>query len=784
MSVMETASPVPQAPAAESRPIDRLDLLDWLLPNCEPDRAAILYPKGNKGLSPGWLTRRADVARAVEAYRAGTLATETFTSATKKGAPYKITRGQRLGLVPHRNGRVLIFCVDLDDHAGDGGNVHLLTAITRFFGAEPVVFTSKSGSGLHCFFRLADPMDAKAFVMWARAWGFNRQGEPEVFPKTTKNTQAWLPNDPNGDGGDAYVSGTFDQCTVTNLAPPPTVKCSTSTLAFLRGFVRQPGRNDALNKAAFELGRRRVPRDQAWQLCRMGAQLCGLLAEEPDQTETTFESGYSSGQQRPALDSGAILPGVPPDHEPVIRFRKLDGIGNGERFVDNFGGLVRYCYELDTWLIWTGKLWSMDAKAAVEAMSKRTARLILREMELAMEQAEAEGQTPEEIEAIEKAYKAHYRSAARAGGVSDTLKMAQSEPGVKVMVRQLDADPMLLNVANGTIDLRDGSLRPHRRGDGVTKIAPVTFDPDASCGRWMEFLDRIFDGDEELIAFIQRAVGYSLTGVVTEQCLFFLHGTGQNGKSVFVQTLLHVLGDYGQKAPTEMIMKQERSSAGAATPDMARLRGARLVVAAELEENQRLGEARVKDLTGSDRIVARHLYREPIEFDPTHKLWIYGNHKPAIRGTDDGIWRRIRLVPFTVRIPDEEKDPDLIYKLQAERDGILAWAVRGCVEWRESGLRLPYVVAQATSAYRNESDRLGDFLDECCVVEPLARAGKSELYAAYEAWCRQSGEHAMSKKRLGIQLAERGFGEERDKRRRSWVGLGLIDQGGLLDATG
>jgi len=469
--------------------------------------------------------------------------------------------------------------------------------------------------------------------------------------------------------------------------------------------------------------------------------------------------------------------------EATPKFRKLDGIGNGERFTDHHGPDVRYCYELDKWLVWSGRRWSLDAQARIEAMAKETARHILKEMELALEDARDAGQPDEEIADLEKAYKNQYRAAARVTGVRDTLKMAQSEHGVKVSVDQLDANPMLMNVRNGTIDLATGQLLGHRRNHGITKMAPATFDPGANCTRWQAFLDRIFDGDEELIAYIQRAVGYSLTGAVGEQCLFFLYGTGQNGKSVFIQTLLSVLGDYAQKAPTEMIMKQERSSSGGATPDMARLRGVRLAVTAELDENQRMGEARVKDLTGSDRIVARHLYREPIEFDPTHKLWIYGNHKPAIRGTDDGIWRRIRLVPFTVTIPNDEKDPHLTEKLTRERDGILAWAVRGCLEWQRDGLGLPGAVASATEAYRSESDRLAAFLDECCVVEMWARVGKSELYAAYHTWSQNSGEYPVSKRRLGQQLIERGFDEERTKRQRNWIGLGLLN-GGASDASG
>ncbi len=754
----------------QAESVDRIALLDWLQPNCEPDRVALLYPKSKGNLSPGWVMDQADADRALTAYRDGSLSDETFQSTTKGGKPYRIREPVRLGLVPHRNGRVLVFCVDLDDHADDGGTVHLSAAINRLLGAQPLIFTSKGGKGLHCFFRLAEPVDAAAFVAWTRAWGFNRQGEPEVFPKTTKNTQAWLPNEPNAQGGDAYVSGSFESCIVPSLPDAPSTKLTTTTLNFLRGFVGEPGRNDALNKAAFELATKHVDRAESTRLCLQGARLCGLEAEEPDQTRTTINSGFDAGSRSaPAVDP--TLNGHAGDPKP--KFRKLDGIGNGERFIDHHGRDVRYSYELDKWLVWTGRRWSLDAQARVEAMAKQTARLILKEMELSLQDARDSGQSDDELAAIEKAYKNQHRAAARVSGVRDTLKMAQSEDGVKVAIDQIDANPMLMNVRNGTIDLATGRLLGHRRRDGITKLAPASFDAGANSTLWQAFLDRIFDGDEELIAYIQRAVGYSLTGDVGEQCLFFLYGTGQNGKSVFIQTLLSVLGEYAQKAPTEMIMKQERSSGGGATPDMARLRGVRLAVTAELDENQRMGEARVKDLTGADRIVARHLYREPIEFDPTHKLWIYGNHKPAIRGTDDGIWRRIRLVPFTVTIPDDEKDPQLTEKLKRERDGILAWAVRGCLEWQRDGLGLPSAVASATEAYRGESDRLGIFLDERCVVEMWARVGKSELYAAYDAWCHDSGEQAVSKRKLGQLLTERGFGDGRNERERFWTGLGL-----------
>ena len=309
-------------------PVDRTALLDWLAPNCEPDRVAVLYPKGEKGLSPGWVTGREDVTRALAAYRNGTLADEAFTAVTKKGVKYRIIGGARLGLIPHRNGFVLVFCVDLDDHEGNGGNVHILAALKRFFGAEPLVFTSKSGAGLHVFFRLREPMDSEAFVAWARAWGFNRRGQPEVFPKTSKNTQAWLPNEPNDRGGDTFQGGSLEGCIVASLPEPPPTQLTNATLDFLRGFVSAGARNEALNKAAFELGSKGVDRAEAWRLCKLGAMICGLHGEELDQT-VCLAVVVVLGEHR--VDAAGLAAEPPRQSDARRDARLVDGIGVGQR---------------------------------------------------------------------------------------------------------------------------------------------------------------------------------------------------------------------------------------------------------------------------------------------------------------------------------------------------------------------------------------------------------------------------------------------------------------------
>lgn len=477
--------------------------------------------------------------------------------------------------------------------------------------------------------------------------------------------------------------------------------------------------------------------------------------------DTTLASGYSAGARKPSDENGSV------------ELFTLDGVGNGKRFTKVYGKRVRYCYELETWFAWTGKRWSSSAPDVVQRWAKRTGERIRKEIPAALAVAEREGRRGDDLDELRKAYQRHIRSTCGSRGIKEMLEMAESELGVKTKLEELDREPLLLNVLNGTIDLKTGALRPHRRGDALTKLVPVRFNPQATCPRWLAFLARIFSGDRELIDYIQRAVGYSLTGSVSEQCLFFLFGNGANGKSVFVQTLLHLFGEYGQKAPTEMLMKQDRSSGGA-FPEFARLCGVRLAVTAELEEGKQFGEAKVKDLTGADRIVARPLYCDHIEFDPTRKLWIYGNHRPTIRGVDDGIWRRIRLIPFQVTIPEGERDPQLMKKLEAEAEGILTWAVQGCVAWQRDGLAAPPIVTSATDAYLQDSDQLPTFLDDCCIVATEAWISKGDLYEAYRKWAERSGERPVGEKQFGEGLSAKGFQESRSRHSRNSEGIGLL----------
>ena len=364
------------------------------------------------------------------------------------------------------------------------------------------------------------------------------------------------------------------------------------------------------------------------------------------------------------------------------------------------------------------------------------------------------------------------------------VELAQSEPGIPLSIEKLDANPWLLSCLNGGINLRSGKLLPHDRDSLCTKQVPVEFDPEAKCPTWKAFLNRIMGGNNHLIRFLQRAVGYSLTGITTEQVLFILYGTGANGKSTLVETVRSLLGNYGQQSEFETFLV--RKNGGGPRNDIARLKGARFVSAAEGEPGCRLSESVVKQVTGGDKITARFLYQEHFEFTPEFKLFLVSNHKPRIVGTNEAIWRRIRLVPFTVTIPRSERDPQLLDKLRRELPGILAWAVRGCLKWQEKGLGEPSEVADATSEYRLEEDFLAAFLADKCIADTKGVAYAGMLYEVYGSWCKEKGEEPCHAKMFGGELRSRGYVSDKKRGKRCWLRIRIRteDDRGLIGRIG
>lgn len=441
----------------------------------------------------------------------------------------------------------------------------------------------------------------------------------------------------------------------------------------------------------------------------------------------------------------------------------LTDLGNAGRLVAKHGADLHYCYAWKRWLVWDGRRWKIDDTGELQRRAKDTVISIYAEA--------PQIQDAETRKAVAR-WAQYSESAPRLRAM---IQLAESEPGIPITPERLDTDLMLLNVLNGTLDLRTGKLLPHRREQLITKVVPVKYDAKAQSAPWEAFLDQIMHGNKDLIRFLQKATGYALTGDTSEQAIFILYGTGANGKSTFLQTVSAVFGDYARQTPIQTLLARRGNNI---PNDVARLDGARLVTAAEAEHGQRLAESLVKQMTGGDRIAARFLHAEWFEFDPTFKIFVATNHRPQIRGTDHAIWRRIHLIPFTKTIPEGRQDKKLADKLRGELPGVLRWAVEGCLAWQRNGLGAPPLVRSATDAYREEMDPLAGFINECCLVDEATQARAGKLYEAYRQWCTASGEEAVSGRDFAQRLIEHGFEKKRDKDGMRYHGLGLLADNG------
>jgi len=439
---------------------------------------------------------------------------------------------------------------------------------------------------------------------------------------------------------------------------------------------------------------------------------------------------------------------------------------NAARLVESFGNEIRWVGPWDKFLVWDGKRWRIDQALLIEAFGKRVAKGLWREL---AESAQRQNANRDNVSAMYS----FVRASNNLNGIRGMVSLARSEPGVAIGVDELDADPWLLNVQNGTIDLRTGVLREHRPEDFITKLAPVFFDSEAHCPVWLDFLATVFANDDVLISYMQRLVGYSLTGVTEEHILPFLYGVGANGKSTFCELLMKQMGpDYAMKAPPDLLMAKRGESH---PTERADLYGKRLVACIETEAGRKMAEALVKELTGGDRVRARRMREDFWEFVPTHHVWLSSNYKPVVQGTDHGIWRRIKLIPFDVVIPDAKQDKKLPAKLEAELSGILNWAIAGCLDWQANGMCEPEIVSGATTEYRAEMDDIGQFIDENCELAPTYHVPATRLF---EVFVEETGSQ-LGQKRFGSEMRRRGFERSRvtsgpDKARHCWKGLRLI----------
>jgi len=442
-------------------------------------------------------------------------------------------------------------------------------------------------------------------------------------------------------------------------------------------------------------------------------------------------------------------------------FRPTD-LWNSDNFYKRYEGQLLYCKKWNSWLVYRGGKWQEDDKNETQELAKRVVMGYYREASEIID---------------DKARKSLVNQARRSESqraIKAMIDLANS--AMPAVPDDFDRDIYILNLKNGTPrDLKIMDIREHKAEDMLTKIANVSYEPGAVCPKWLAFLDKIFEGNKNLIDFLQTSLGYSLTGDIGEQCLFILYGIGFNGKSTFINTVQEILGDYAINTPFDTFLSKDREHI---PNDIARMRGARFVTAIEAGEGKKFNEELLKRLTGRDKVTARFLRQEFFDFYPTCKLWFATNHKPMIREFSPAFWGRIRLIPFKMIIPEEERIPHYEKILLKEKEGIFNWILEGYKKWKEEGLKVPEDIKEATAQYKDQMDIIAEFIEECCIENRLAQATTKKLYKAYNDWCEENKEKPIRSRAFGRRLEERGYKALRigQKQDRGWGGIDLINE--------
>lgn len=414
--------------------------------------------------------------------------------------------------------------------------------------------------------------------------------------------------------------------------------------------------------------------------------------------------------------------------------------GNADWFAGHSGKDAFYMHDECSWYRYDGSAWRKDRRGEVRIMVENDVRAML-----------AAAAELEDKSAAQKLSK-HATKSLSNHKIKAMLSMAEAK--LAATRDEFDRDPLLLGVKNGVVDLRTGEHRPALREDRLSRTSPVAYDKAARADRFASFLSRIVDGNESMLDFIQRAVGYSCTALTNEQCFFLCYGAGANGKSTLLNIIGHLLGDYHKSTPNETLLQRNGDRA---TNDLARLAGARFVTASEPEDNRKLAAGLIKQLTGQDAVTARFHFQEFDSYHPGFKLWLSANHKPAVTDTSHGMWRRVRLIPFTATIPEAERDEHLSDKLLEELPGILNWAIAGALSWQQIGLAPPAPVLAATEAYRRESDTIAQFIDERCELGSNFTETFAALFDAYGRWAEAQNSERFSKRGFGLKLDAHGL---------------------------
>lgn len=530
------------------------------------------------------------------------------------------------------------------------------------------------------------------------------------------------------------------------------------------------GRNNTLYSHACRLVEFGYPQQQVQKICNFLNQNFFFPALPQREFEATIKSALR--KQPSGTDYSFAIGAAPPMVEAAPMAKEmpkfnLTEMGNAERLVFRNGEDLRYCVEFEEWMIWNGKTWLEDRKKTIERVAIKTFREMYSEA--------AHEQDEDRRNKLIKWAQSSEKSSVFLNSIDRAKAM------LPISQEELNVDKFKLNCLNGVVDLRTGELLPHDRTYFMSKNTHIQYDPKATCPIWISFLESIMKDEEgnvkeELIQFLQKAIGYTLTSDISEQVVFFLWGTGRNGKSTFINIVKEILGDYGKQTNSDTFTSKANEGSGI-NNDIARLVGSRFVSAVESEDGQKLSESLIKQLTGGEPIMARFLRKEFFEFTPEFKIFFTTNHKPIVKGDDEGIWRRIRLIPFTVTIPKEDVDKQLPEKLRAELPGILRWAVEGCLKWQQEGLGEPEDVKNATDEYKDEMDLLSSFLDECCVMIPAAKVQVKDLHKRYLEWAEENSEYPLKLRSFSSRLAMRGFNKRKSTGNRSFFfGIGLVEE--------
>lgn len=442
---------------------------------------------------------------------------------------------------------------------------------------------------------------------------------------------------------------------------------------------------------------------------------------------------------------------------------KLTDVGNAERFVAMFKDSVKYCSVYKKWFIWNGKRWEQDDTGKIITYAIECVRNIMHDADMLPDGDKR------------KALIQHSLKSESSGRLKALLELASGMPEITIRSDELDQNPWLLNCQNGTINLKTGKLQPFDPKDYITRICSAPYDTAVKIPLWTSLLDKVSGGDEAVKQYMQKAFGYALTGDISEQAMFLLYGTGSNGKSTMLNIFAELLDGYAQSTSSDTFMQKKSESVN---NDIARLKGARFVSAIEMEEGKRMAESLIKSMTGGDKLVTRFLYGEFFEYIPQFKVFLAVNHKPIIRDTTKSIWRRIKLMEFTNTFTEQERDKNFPAKIAAtEMSGILAWAVEGCLLWQKEGIPDPERIYKATQEYREEMDGFAHFFDECCDVKEAGRVSNKVLRAAYDEWCKENGEFALSQRPFSQKLLERGFQKKRAPGNGAYMWYGFALRG-------